>query len=235
MLFVGGIIGGSTFWVLHKDAQEKAKLAQANQESETLGASTGSDSVSLNSGQASGNSGGNGLSVSGGSGTAYNLGQLTPSNLGSANAGSNGGSNSQSNSNNNSNSNNAASIFDPTTFKQYEKYKDNKDALFADVEKGNGAELGNNMKAAVYYRGWLTDGTLFDQTKTDSKGQKQPFVFTEGAHQVIPGWEQTVLGMKVGGRRLVIVPPAVGYGAQGQGPIPPNATLIFEIQLVGVQ
>ncbi len=233
VLLVGGIIGGSTFWVLRKDAQEKARLAQANQDSETLGASTGSDSVSLNSGQGSGSSS-NGLSVSGGTGSAYNLGQLTPSNLGnSSSSGSN--SNSQSGSGSSSNSNNAASAFDPTTFKQYDKYKDNKDALFADVEKGNGAELGNNMKAAVYYRGWLTDGTLFDQTKTDSKGQKQPFVFTEGAHQVIPGWEQTVLGMKVGGRRLVIVPPAVGYGAQGQGPIPPNAVLIFEVQLVGVQ
>lgn len=229
VLLVGGIIGGATFWTLRKDAREKAALAQAEQEGESLGASTTSDSVSLNSGQGSGS----GLSVTGGSGSAYNLGQLTPNNLNGASGGS-----SQSNSgssNSNSSSTSTASVFDPTTFKQYEKYKDSKDALFADVQKGTGAELGNNMKAAVYYRGWLTDGTLFDQTKVDNKGQKQPFVFTLGAKQVIPGWEQAIAGMKVGGTRLLIVPPAVGYGTQGQGPIPPNATLIFEVQLVAVQ
>ncbi len=227
VLLVGGIIGGSTFWVLRKNANENAKIT-FEQDSGTLGASSGSDSVSLNSGQGS-DSGG--LSVSGGSGSANNLGQLTPSNLGSGS--SSGGSSSSSGSGSNSNS--AASAFDTSTFKQYDKYKDNKDALFADVQKGTGAELGNNMKAGVYYRGWLTDGTLFDQTKTDSKGQKQPFVFTQGAHQVIPGWEQAVAGMKVGGTRLVIVPPAMGYGTQGQGSIPPNAVLIFEVQLVAVQ
>jgi FKBP-type peptidyl-prolyl cis-trans isomerase FkpA len=149
--------------------------------------------------------------------------------------GTNKSSNNSNNSGSGSSSNNASSAFDPTTFKQYDKYKDSKDALFGDVEKGTGAELGANMKAGVYYKGWLTDGTLFDQSKTDEKGQKQPFVFTEGAHQVIPGWEQGVAGMKVGGTRLIIVPPAAGYGTQGQGTIPPNAVMIFEVQLVAVQ
>lgn len=229
VLLVGSIIGGATVWTLRKDARDKAKLALSADDGATLGDSTSSSSVSLNSGQ---NSDSGGLSVSGGTGTANNLGQLTPNSLDGSSSSSNGG---RTGGSAGSSSNSAASVFDPSTFKQYDKYKDAKDGLFAEVEKGTGAELGTNMKAAVYYKGWLTDGTLFDQTRTDDKGQKQPFVFTEGAHQVIPGWEQTVAGMKVGGTRLVIVPPAVGYGAQGHDPIPPNAVLIFQIQLVAVQ
>ena len=127
------------------------------------------------------------------------------------------------------------SVFDPSTFAQYDKYKDAQGGLFADVQKGTGTELSNNMKAAVYYKGWLTDGQLFDESKTDNKGQLQPFVFTMGAHQVIPGWEEALAGMKVGGTRLVIVPPAAGYGEAGHDPIPGGAVLIFQVQLAAVQ
>lgn len=124
---------------------------------------------------------------------------------------------------------------DPSTFAQYEKYKDGTSALFGDVQPGTGAELTADKKAAVYYKGWLTNGTLFDQSRPGADGKIQPFVFTLGAHQVIPGWEQALAGMKVGGTRLLIVPSSVGYGAQGQGSIPPNATLVFEVQLLAVQ
>ena len=127
------------------------------------------------------------------------------------------------------------SPFDPTTYSEYEKYKDGTGALFADVVVGEGAELGADMKAAVFYKGWLTNGQLFDASKPDDKGELQPFVFTLGARQVIPGWEQALAGMKVGGVRLVIVPPAVGYGATGQGPVPANAVLIFQVQLAAAQ
>lgn len=124
---------------------------------------------------------------------------------------------------------------DPSTFSAYDKYKDSQGALFGDVVVGNGAALGNDQKAAVYYKGFLTNGQIFDQSKADSSGKLQPFVFTEGAHQVIPGWEEGVSGMKVGGSRLIIVPPSAGYGAQGQGSIPPNSVLVFEVQLLQVQ
>ena len=124
---------------------------------------------------------------------------------------------------------------DPTTFGQYDKYKDGSSALFGDIQVGQGTELKDNMKAAVYYKGWLTNGQLFDASRTGSDGKLQPFIFTLGAHAVIPGWEQGMAGMRVGGSRLIIVPPAVGYGSAGQGPIPANATLVFEVQLIEVQ
>lgn len=231
-LLVSGVVGGAVAWNMHTEARNKAALAQADEGSNgTLGDSTSTDSVHLNSGQ--GNA--SGLSVSNGSG-ATNLGQLTPNDGGSQ---SNGGASGQSSSSGGSSASNSSSQspFDPKTFAQYDKYKDKQytSTLFGDAEKGTGVELGMNMKAAVYYRGWLTNGTLFDQSKTDAKGQMQPFMFTEGAHEVIPGWEQAVAGMKVGGTRLVIVPPVVGYGEQGKGPIPPNSVLIFQIQLVSAQ
>lgn len=138
--------------------------------------------------------------------------------------------------NNNSRSNNSAeATLDPKTFSQHDKYKDDKAALFADLHIGDGEELTANKKAAVYYRGWLTDGTLFDASRPDEKGELQPFMFTLGAHQVITGWEQALTGMKVGGVRFVIVPPAVGYGAQGQDSIPGNSVLIFQVQLLAVE
>ena len=120
----------------------------------------------------------------------------------------------------------------PESFKQYDQYKEGQAALFADIVVGTGNEVTATSKVAVTYKGWLTDGTLFDQSKTDDKGALQPFTFQEGAHSVIPGWEQDIVGMKVGGSRRFIVPSAVGYGAKGQGPIPANAVLVFDVQLV---
>lgn len=163
-------------------------------------------------------------------GGVTDLGQLG-SNIGS----SNGQPSSSNGSSSSSGSRPASSPFDPATFAQYDKYKPDKAALFGEVQAGTGAELTANKKAAVYYKGWLTDGRLFDESKPDSSGKMQPFVFTLGAHQVIPGWEQALAGMKVGGVRLLIVPPEVGYGATGQNPIPPNAVLIFQVQLVAVE
>lgn len=126
------------------------------------------------------------------------------------------------------------STVDPSTFAQYEKYKDNGSALFGDVQAGSGAALGDNQQATILYKGWLTNGTLFDQSRTDSSGRLQPLAFTEGGHQVIPGMEEGVAGMKAGGIRLIIVPPGQGYGSQGQGNIPGGAVLVFEVQLLDV-
>jgi FKBP-type peptidyl-prolyl cis-trans isomerase FkpA len=84
----------------------------------------------------------------------------------------------------------------------------------------------------VHYTGWLTSGKKFDSSVGGA-----PFSFPLGGGQVIKGWDEGVAGMKVGGKRQLRIPPALGYGEQGTpgGPIPPNATLIFDVQLVGIQ
>jgi FKBP-type peptidyl-prolyl cis-trans isomerase len=124
---------------------------------------------------------------------------------------------------------------DPSTFAQYDNYKNSTNCLFGDLDIGTGATVVAGSKVAISYSGWLTNGTLFDHTKTDANGNQQPFLFTEGAHEVLSGIEECVAGMKVGGRRLIIVPPAVGYGSKAQGNIPENATLVFEVTLVAAQ
>lgn len=102
-----------------------------------------------------------------------------------------------------------------------------------DVTEGDGAEAVAGKTVTVNYTGWLTDGTQFDS----SFNSGQPFVFPLGAGQVIAGWEEGVAGMKVGGTRILVIPPDKGYGEQGAGGgvIPPNATLVFQVDLLGVE
>lgn len=101
-----------------------------------------------------------------------------------------------------------------------------------DIVVGEGAEAVPGTQVTVNYVGMLPDGTIFDA----SANHGQPFTFSLGAGQVIPGWEQGVAGMKVGGKRQLVIPPELAYGARGAGDvIPPNATLVFEVELVGVQ
>ncbi len=95
---------------------------------------------------------------------------------------------------------------------------------------GNGDEALEMTKISVHYSGWLMDGTAFD-----SSVGKKPFSFTLGGGQVIAGWDQGVLGMRVGGKRELIIPPHLAYGKQGAGGIiPPDATLRFEVELLSV-
>jgi FKBP-type peptidyl-prolyl cis-trans isomerase len=103
-----------------------------------------------------------------------------------------------------------------------------------DITPGTGAEAAPGKHLLVHYTGWLTDGTKFDSSY-DHPG-KQPLPFTLGHHDVISGWDQGVLGMKVGGKRKITIPPELAYGATGTpgGPIPPNATLVFEVELMSV-
>jgi FKBP-type peptidyl-prolyl cis-trans isomerase len=102
-----------------------------------------------------------------------------------------------------------------------------------DILVGTGAEAVSGKKVTVHYVGTLTDGTKFDA----SKDHGQPFSFTLGAGQVIKGWDEGVVGMKVGGKRTLVIPGELGYGATGtpDGTIPPNATLKFEIELLKVE
>ena len=101
-----------------------------------------------------------------------------------------------------------------------------------DIEKGTGEEANVGETVVVHYTGWLMDGTKFDS----SLDRGTPFSFTLGERRVIPGWEQGVEGMQVGGKRELIIPPNLAYGAQGAGGvIPPNATLKFEIELLDVK
>lgn len=123
----------------------------------------------------------------------------------------------------------------PETFGQYEQYKNNPSALTGDMVIGSGDELKAGYQAAVLYKGWLTNGQMFDQSRVGSDGNLQPFILTLGAHQVIRGWEEGLLGMKVGGTRRIIVPPALGYGATAQGAIPANSMLVFDVQLLEIK
>jgi FKBP-type peptidyl-prolyl cis-trans isomerase FkpA len=108
-----------------------------------------------------------------------------------------------------------------------------------DTNEGTGAAARKGMTVRVHYTGWL-----YDASAADHKGQKfdssldrrEPFEFPLGASEVITGWDEGVAGMKVGGTRLLTIPPAMGYGARGAGGvIPPNATLLFEIELLDVK
>ena len=100
-----------------------------------------------------------------------------------------------------------------------------------DIVVGNGATAVAGKPVKVHYTGWLTDGKKFDS----SVDRGQPFGFTLGAGQVIKGWDEGVAGMKVGGKRQLRIPPELGYGSRGAGSvIPPNATLIFDVELLEV-
>lgn len=134
-----------------------------------------------------------------------------------------------------SSSSDAAKLLDPTTFAQYDKYKDAQNVQFMDLQKGTGTTIAAGSQVAVVYRGWLTNGKVFDESKAGTDGKMEAFGFTEGQHQVIPGWEDGLMGAKDGGVRLLIIPPALGYGATGQGPIPGNSVLVFQVQIVQVK
>lgn len=104
--------------------------------------------------------------------------------------------------------------------------------VIEDLQQGEGDEASKAKVIVVHYTGWLEDGTKFDS----SVDRNDPFSFTLGVGQVIKGWDEGFDGMKVGGKRKLTIPPEMGYGASGAGGvIPPNATLIFEVELLEVR
>lgn len=102
----------------------------------------------------------------------------------------------------------------------------------SDAVVGTGAEAQVGSTVSVRYVGMLADGTVFDASERHGN---EPFTFTLGGGQVIQGWDQGLVGMKEGGKRRLIIPPAMGYGSQDLGSIPPNSTLIFDVELLQVQ
>jgi FKBP-type peptidyl-prolyl cis-trans isomerase FkpA len=106
-----------------------------------------------------------------------------------------------------------------------------------DTVVGTGAAAADGSTITVHYTGWLYSPKADKQhgTQFDSSVGGQPFTFALGKGKVIPGWDQGLVGMKVGGKRTLIVPSSLGYGIKGRGPIPPGANLIFDIQLVSVK
>jgi FKBP-type peptidyl-prolyl cis-trans isomerase FkpA len=102
---------------------------------------------------------------------------------------------------------------------------------YEDLVDGDGDVAAVGQQVSVHYTGWLTDGTKFDS----SVDRNEPFRFALGRGMVIRGWDEGVTGMKVGGKRKLTIPPQLGYGAQGAGGvIPPNAVLVFEVELLGI-
>ena len=106
-----------------------------------------------------------------------------------------------------------------------------------DLAPGTGAEISSGQTALVHYTGWLYDAAAPDNKgkQFDSSVGGEPFEFPLGAGRVIAGWDQGVVGMKVGGKRRLVIPPVMGYGERGAGGvIPPNATLVFDVELVEI-
>ena len=102
---------------------------------------------------------------------------------------------------------------------------------YEDLVEGEGEPAKANQRVRVHYTGWLTDGTKFDS----SLDRNDPFSFPLGGGRVIRGWDEGVQGMKVGGRRKLTIPSQLGYGSAGAGGvIPPNATLVFEVELLEI-
>ena len=102
---------------------------------------------------------------------------------------------------------------------------------YEDLNEGTGASAKAGDSVEVHYTGWLTDGTKFDS----SVDRGRPFSFQLGAGRVIQGWDEGVAGMKVGGKRKLMIPPELGYGPRGAGNvIPPNAELVFEVELLKI-
>lgn len=124
---------------------------------------------------------------------------------------------------------NSASAPSPDELKKYEQYRSEKTVLTGDIQKGSGAEATNGTLVNIAYKGYLTTGQLFSQTTG------RLLAFKLGDRGIIPGLQMGVAGMKAGGKRRIIIPPALGYGDKAHEQVPPNSILVFDIELVAVK
>jgi FKBP-type peptidyl-prolyl cis-trans isomerase len=237
LLCVGGSIGGILFAKSHTHSVQTNGVYNSSLAADTSAAASGSASHANSSPAQS-----LGVAQPASSSSMGQLGQSQNNSQSSDEAGQSVTGNSGGASGSSTTSANESALeklLDPTTFSQYDvpKYLNGTSTAYADLQVGTGATITAGHQVAVYYKGWLTNGTLFDESKTDSSGQMQPFDFTYGASpsQVIAGWEDGLTGMKVGGVRFLVIPPSEGYGAAGQGSIPGNSVLIFQVQLAAMQ
>jgi peptidylprolyl isomerase len=107
---------------------------------------------------------------------------------------------------------------------------------YTDTKVGTGPAAKSGDKVVMQYTGWLDENGKKGKKFDSSFDHGKPFTFTLGAHQVIPGWDEGIVGMKAGGERTLIIPPDLAYGSQGaDSVIPPNATLLFDVELVRVE
>lgn len=107
---------------------------------------------------------------------------------------------------------------------------------YTDTKIGTGPAAKPGDTLVVQYTGWLDDHGKKGKKFDSSRDRNEPFTFTLGAHQVIPGWDEGIAGMKAGGERTLVIPPALAYGSEGAGGvIPPNATLIFDVELLRIR
>lgn len=102
---------------------------------------------------------------------------------------------------------------------------------YRDIEVGTGPVIKPLMEIKVFYNGWLTNGVKFDSTRVD----QPPLTIPIGRGRVIKGWDEGIIGMRVGGRRQLILPPELAYGSNRSGLIPPDATLVFEVRVVSAK
>lgn len=112
------------------------------------------------------------------------------------------------------------------------------DLVKTDLVVGAGPAIGTGQEAVVHYTGWLYDPSAADNKGKEfdsSRSRGVPFRFTVGAERVIRGWDQGVVGMQVGGQRRLVIPAFLGYGDRSGGPIPPGSTLVFDVELLGIE
>lgn len=126
----------------------------------------------------------------------------------------------------------ACSSTKEATKNEFPDYKTTSSGLqYKDIEVGTGTMPEKGQICVVHYHGTLLDGTVFDS----SKERGQPFEFPIGVGRVIKGWDEGVMTMRIGGKRKLVVPPDLGYGSRTMGSIPPNSTLVFEVELLNIK
>jgi hypothetical protein len=172
-------------------------------------------------------------SLTGGTSQHLVLNSTSPSKIGGPQIAvvANGNQGSVLNSSTGADTQTTAQLPEPSGFSVYDSYKNDTETSVAEIISGTGVAIVKGSHVRVNYRAYLTNGKKFDDTYDKNK----PFEYTEASGSIIAGFLEGMIGMQVGGKRRLIIPPAVGYGTKGEGPIPPNSVIIFDVELISVQ